>query len=117
MQKYKFIVYIGQEMVMGQGDEVIAIADPQFHVPNGDCTLSGGDKIFDNRAFFKNLSDLGTYFADYLDTYDNEKQIIAEIVLNIQSLRKTFVGQAVVKIVDEIGKFRDYKSLRFFPKI
>ena len=117
MDKYKFNIYVGDRLFAGQADDIVAVAEPRFYIPSGHFGLNGEERNTCNISCFKKLYDLGTYIADWIDLFGNENAISANIVLNIQSLHKVFVGKSIIDILDKLDKVGNYKRIRSFSEL
>lgn len=117
MDKYKFNIYVGEGLFVGQANDIVAIVEPKFYIPSGRFELNGREKNACNIACFKKIYDVGTYIADWIDLFGNESAISANIVLNIQSLHKVFVGKSIIDILDKLDKIDNYKEIRSFSEL
>lgn len=111
MKKLEFEIYIGHNMVYGQGEKIIAVVIPKFYIPHGRFKLTGEDCLPPEYCFVS-LYDLGTFIADWFDIANSEL-FEATIFLNKQSLHKKFYGSDIVKIIDKLGQF-DFSNVKNF---
>ena len=66
MKKLEFEIYIGHNMVYGQGKKIIAVVIPKFYIPYGKFKLTGEDSPAPEYCFVS-LYDLGTFITDWFD--------------------------------------------------
>lgn len=117
MKNCKFDIYVGERLLSGQSDDIVVVVVPKFYIPSGYFELDGKIKSVCNMACFKKIDDAGTYIADWIELFGNEKNISANIVLNIQSLHKVFIGKSIIDVLDKINSINDYKRIRKFSEL
>ena len=87
MKKLSFEIYIGPDMVYGQGKNVVAIVMLPPELPKGHYKIDGTDNNECGIGFIY-LSDLANYMNEWLELVENQDYIKASIWLNKISEKK-----------------------------
>lgn len=117
MKKLNFDIYIGEKMMRGQSEKVVAMIVPKFYIPKGECNLDGEQFAASNIFCFKTLYNAGTYFADLFDLIEDKDIIHATIYLNILSLYKSFKGKDIIECLDRLDKVENRNAIRSFQDL
>lgn len=116
MRKLKFKIYIGANIVIGQGKNIVAVLVLAPELPKGHYKIDGTDNNECGIGFIY-LSDLANYINDWIDLVENENLIQAEIYLHKKTQHKLFKGKMIVKAIDAMAEINNYQGTTSFEEI
>lgn len=116
MKQLEFDIYIGDNMISGQGKDIVGIVLPKTFLPNSRLDLYGNE-YKSHSLGFTNLYNLGTYIADWINLTEDENLVKTTVHLNIKSLKKVFIGKKIINIIDKIQSCTNYRDIRNFNEL